>query len=203
MKIQRCRCVRTLAVPRDTHTVIYQKFFHSRDLLRIYQCRAGEKEIVGPADLLEAKFLLFHKGTAEHFIPGPVVESIENILRHIVIIKYLFLRKILFPHGCMFIRKKLKVLMPAAHLTDTDIRLCLVQTLCHPFQQTGLKEIIGIQKHQIFSLCLFHSMVSGSTAAGIFLLKKVKTTVFFHIFTDDLHRTITGTIIHAKYFHLL
>ena len=46
-------------------------------------------------------------------------------------------------------------------------------------------------------------MISGSTAAGIFLLKKMKTAVFFHILTDDLHRTITGTIIHAKYFHLL
>ena len=203
MEIQRSRRIGALAVSCDAYPVIDQKLLHSRDFLRIYQGRAGEEKVVRPADFLKFQFLLLHKGAAEHLVPGPVVEGVENVIREVMIVEDLFFRKVLFPHGRVFIGKKLKIFVPAAHLADREICLCLIQSFRLLFEKARLKEIIGIEEGEILSLRRLHAMVSGRSAAGIFLLQQVKTAVLFHIFADDFHRIVCGTVIHAKHLKIL
>ena len=103
----------------------------------------------------------------------------------------------------MLIRKKLKILMPAAHLTNTDIRLCLVQSFRLLSSRQGSKKSSESRNIRYSPFASFIPWFLAAPPPAFSAQEDEKRLSLFHIFTDDFHRIVTRTIIHAKYFQIL
>ena len=161
-----------------------QNHRHNRNLFcQCYRTEYKEHIITGPL-FLKCQMIFIHKFFQKQLIPCPADKHFKYISCHLSVIKWMVRRNFILPDHPVYRYKLFFFCMIL--IGFICYKICLIffcQVICL-FKHSWFKKIIRIQKGQIFSCRMTHTIISGSSRPCIFLFYDLYTTVFRRIFSQ-------------------